>query len=124
MQLCINIHNMGIAAARPMRDIARELQKYLEACGRTQEEIAAAAGVNQSTVHRAMNGLGQRRRLSRALKRLCKYAQIETTKPIDAEPARNAELMSAIKLAWDGTEEHATALARVIRELGRLSGQS
>jgi len=61
--------------------------------------------------------------MSEALVLLCKYAKISTTTTIEVDPTTNGDLMQAIRIAWDGTEEHATALARVIRELGRLSAQ-
>ena len=115
---------MATEVQRPLADVLKELRQYLEKCGQSQSALAKFAGINQSTVHRALLSPKPRRRLSAALKKLCIYAEISLTEVVDADPAQNEELMGAVRLAWDGTEVHATALARVIRELARLSGRS
>ena len=115
---------MSIEEPRPLHEIISDLRRYLETCGRSQTEVARAAGVNQSTVHRALGSTGIRQRPSKALIKLCNYAEIRINRRLEADPAQNDRLMDAVRLAWDGTEAHAIALARVIRELGRLSGVS
>lgn len=97
-----------------------ELSRFLETCGKPQEVIAQEAGVSQASVSRISSPSG-RSRFTKVLLRLCKYANIEIQEPMEKpDPRNHPVLMAALQKAWDGTEEHAQGLARVISELGKL----
>lgn len=84
--------------------------------GLTQAAIAEAVGASQSQVSRVLSGAGVRR--SRLFDAVCKYVfSIDAKRPGLAE---SKELTSALADVWDGTPEHAAALALVIRSLGAL----
>ena len=86
--------------------------------GLSQADIAAAIGASQSQVSRVLSGSGRRR--SRLFDEVCKYV---FSIRLNGEPkARltSPELDQAVAAVWDGTAEHARALALVIRSLGGL----
>jgi len=95
-----------------------EMRSTLGKSSLTQPQIANAAGVSQSAVSRLMAGCPQR--YGGAFKKLCKYAE---TQRADAQaslplPVDDAALASAIREVWNGTPEHAQALAAMIRAAG------
>lgn len=82
----------------------------------------AGIPVSQPTINRIVNGTYGRE--PECLKKLCGYLEIKLNSfSIEPNPAASTSLMSALKLAWDGTTEGEQFLARVIRAAGRL-GQS
>ncbi|QCB48731.1 hypothetical protein E5678_13515 [Hydrogenophaga sp. PAMC20947] len=84
--------------------------------GLTQWEIASALDASQSQVSRVLTGQSKRR--SRLFDEVCKYVfSVGILTSNDAPPA---ELTEALHSVWDGTPEHAKALALVIRSLGVL----
>lgn len=90
--------------------------------GVTQEEIAKAVGASQSQVSRVLGGKG--RRLSRLTEAVCTYVE-RSVAGISAESVRqNDELVDAIRETWDGSANHARALATVIRSLAALGSRS
>lgn len=95
-----------------------EMRVTLAKSGLTQPEIGRAAGVSQPTVSRLMVSCPKRH--GGAFKKLCKYAEsqhacAQTTLPL---PVEDAALVSAIREVWNGTPEHAQALATMIRAAG------
>lgn len=107
-----------------MKELRAYLREQQEKHGISESRLAKLAGVNQSTVNRVAQQSRPRRRMSKGLIKLCSYAGISRSISIEINPSQSDELMRAMRLAWDGTEAHAKALARVIRELGRLSNRS
>ncbi len=107
--LCMNalsdLHAEATLAAARAREI-----------GLTQQDVANALGASQSQVSRVL--AGQSRRRSRLFDQVCKY--VFSAGRADAKRAPPAELTDALHAVWDGTPEHATALALVIRSLGAL----
>lgn len=87
--------------------------------GLTQREIALQLGASQSQVSRVLAGGACRR--SRLFDEVCKYVNSvsPTSRPIS--PNTSSELMTALAEVWDGSHQHAKALALVIRSLGVLS---
>lgn len=86
--------------------------------GLTQAEIASTLSVSQSQVSRVLSGKSARH--SKVLNRLCNYV-FSLTSTRQPDPQTSEELMSAVAEVWDGTSEHAQALALVIRSLGSLN---
>jgi transcriptional regulator with XRE-family HTH domain len=86
----------------------------------TQEQVAQATGVQQSTVQRLL--ASRPKRYTRALRAVCKYAKISLLSRAPREdPAKNQQLISALRHVWDGSPAHADALAQVIKSLAGLS---
>lgn len=85
----------------------------------TQSEIASALCVSQSQVSRALSGKSGKR--SGLMERICKYVY-DARAQVTAELVRsNDELIGALTQTWDGSSEHAHALATVIRSLVVMS---
>ena len=89
--------------------------------GLTQTDIAKAVGASQSQVSRLLAGHCQRR--SKLLTRVCEYVFC-THKSTGVTPQQSPVLMEALAAVWDGTPQHAQALALVIRSLGGLIVQA
>jgi predicted XRE-type DNA-binding protein len=95
-----------------------EMRATVAKSGLTQSDVARAAGVSQPAVSRLMGNCPKRH--GGAFKNLCKYADsqrayAQTTLPL---PVNDAALVSAIREVWNGTPEHAQALAAMIRAAG------
>lgn len=90
----------------------------LAALGESQERIALEAGVSQAAVSRLMMACPDRN--GRAFKKLCIYANnlLEARQGTLPLPIEEASLVSAIREVWNGTPEHAQALATMIRAAG------
>lgn len=84
----------------------------------TQLELAEHSGVSQSQISRILSG--QYRRESVNVQRLCEYARTALDIPVQPSSVALGVLNSAIDETWDGTDEHAEALALVIRSLSAL----
>jgi|SRR6185503_7533832 len=82
----------------------------------TQEDIARAAKVSQSTVSRALSGAPLRR--GRARVRLFTYANIQ--EHVEASRAGPGAVMDAFVRIWDGSPAHADAVAQVVDSLVHL----
>lgn len=106
-----------MSSAIELRDEAALARARATALGLTQQEIAAALGLEQSQVSRLLAGKLARR--TTAFDRLCRYLRV----PHNARsiPALPEELREAVMATWDGSHAHADALATVIRALGVLS---
>lgn len=102
-------------------DLATRIQRAADIChqrGITQAEIAEAVGASQSQVSRILSGRGNRP--SRLLEEVCLFVE-RRDQGVTADTVRaNAELVDAVKSAWDGSATHARALATVIRSLSVL----
>ncbi|MDP3888200.1 hypothetical protein [Hydrogenophaga sp.] len=101
-----------------IKDQWAEMRATLGRSGLTQPAIAQAAGVSQPAVSRLMAKCPKRQ--GSAFKKLCIYADsqhayAQATLPL---PVENAALVSAIREVWNGTPEHAQALAAMIRAAG------
>lgn len=105
---------------RPPFQLELELSHFLDGCEKSQQTIALEAGVSQASVSRACRPRG-RKRITKELLQLCNYAKITTDESLEKTGLReHPVLVKAIYEAWDGTEEHALGLARVICEVGKL----
>jgi hypothetical protein len=91
-----------------------QLRDVLGAKGASQVSIAKDSGVSQATISRVLERCP--RRNSKAFARLCKYALLEEPSGMGAaDPATSPLLMEALRDTWDGTPEHAKALADILR---------
>lgn len=90
--------------------------------GVTQKEISEAIGADQSQVSRVLSGKAKRQ--SRVFIEVCNYVNRRTPFMGSELVIENSELISAIASVWDGSAEHASALAMVIRSLSALHPNS
>lgn len=86
--------------------------------GLTQSLIATQVNASQSQVSRILSGTSRRR--SKLFDSVCKYVLSVGQRPAHEAIAESKELNEALAAVWDGTLEHAQALALVIRSLGAL----
>lgn len=97
---------------KSLPQIISELLRFFAASGYdTSASIARLTGINQSQVHR--NLFGKPKRLSQTHRRLCKYAKIDVEVKT-ADPRSSTILMGALASVWDGTDDHARRLARLL----------
>ncbi len=86
--------------------------------GLTQKAISEALGASQSQISRVLSGHSRRR--SKLLARTCEYVFSQSASG-SPQPQDSAALMAALAATWDGSPQHADALALVIRSLGSLT---
>jgi hypothetical protein len=100
------------AEALAVAQLARQL-------GLSQSAIAEAICASQSQVSRVLSGHGRRR--SKLFDAVCKYVNsLAVVEGGATSIAESPELIAAIESVWDGSPEHARALASVIRSLAVL----
>lgn len=105
--LCIIIHFMQDGS---------DISKFMEREAISEATLADLAGVSQSTVSRAIAGAGVRYGAARS--KLFTYIQQHS---IDVPPKKGAQrVVAAFERIWDRTEEHASAVAKIIDALGDL----
>lgn len=85
----------------------------------SQTAIAEAIGASQPQVSRILSGQGLRR--SRLLEEVCLYVERHVGGVTPEMVRENEELISALAAVWDGSTQHARALATVIRSLRALT---
>jgi transcriptional regulator with XRE-family HTH domain len=100
------------------RRLALSLASHFASAGLTQNQLASSIGASQSQVSRILSGRIVRR--TKLLDKLFIYANRRLNFGRGRDVRRNAELMSALTDVWDGSNEHAHALAHVIRSLAEL----
>ena len=93
----------------------RNLVRFCNENAAAQESISRLAGVSQSTVSRVLSSMPKTR--GGAFKKLCKYAKENQKARSTTDPSANETLMQALKDVWNGTDEHAMALAAIIRAI-------
>lgn len=105
--------------ARPVNDIFLDLKRFLEAYSGNQSELAKQAGVDPSTISRAMHS-ARRARLSGPLRELCTIANISLViapTALRPDPSSSPELMEALSEVWDGSQSHAKVISKLLRDL-------
>jgi len=92
------------------QDAAILVKRLLQEGQLTQAQLARKAGVHQSTVSRVMKKTTSIRQ-GTANRKLVNYARTA----LSGELAKGEnKVLTAFKSVWDGSEEHAAAIARVI----------
>ncbi len=100
------------------RQELNEVVAFLQTTGISQAELAEKAKVSQATVSRAMGGRPQRHGSAR--EKLFTFIHQWTPQPRSASASPHA-VFDAVEQVWDGSPEHATALARVIKATAGLA---
>lgn len=94
------------------------ISKRARELGLTQATIAAALNASQSQVSRILSGTSKRR--SKLFDAVSEFVLSARRPGISEAITLTNELNNALASVWDGTPEHAHALALVIRSLGTL----
>lgn len=106
----------------PLKSEALSAANAASRAGLNQNEIALAIGASQSQVSRILSGKSLRR--SKTFEKICIYA-FESLGKVEAKTrpsaATNHHLITALDAVWDGSDQHAKALALVIHSLGGLN---
>jgi len=84
--------------------------------GDGQAVLALKCGVSQPTISRLRAGPPDR--VGAAFQRLFVYATNAQISVSKSDPCTNALLAAALREVWNGTDEHARALAAIIRATG------
>src|SRR4051794_19931945 len=92
----------------------RQLRLLMQSRGLTQQQVAEAAGVSQSSVSRMLKREPVRQ--SGAYGKLCTYIHERTP----SESGMPSAVLEAVWRVWDGTDDHADALAELIHASGQL----
>ena len=100
-----------------MQDPATQLRVFMKKRSLSQSELAKQAGVSQSTVSRSLGRTARRHGEARSA--LFTYAEIVQTDP-RPQAAGKQRVLGAFERIWDGTDVHATAVARVIEAIADL----
>lgn len=94
--------------------------QWFSRAGLLQDQLATRAGVSQSAVSRILEKCPQKD--GQAFKRLCKYASENAGTPASGgaapRPIDDQSITEAIWEVWNGTPEHARAIAALIRAVG------
>jgi len=98
-------------------DDAALLRTFMARDGVNQVQVAKNAGVSQATISRALKGSPERRGKARV--RLFTYVRAELARQKHDGQAL-AEVVRAFEGIWDGSEVHASAVARVIDAMDGL----
>lgn len=83
--------------------------------GITQSVLAKVIGVNQSQVSRML--AAKTLKATPKTHKLCEWVMRSSRPTSTADVLQNTELIGAVAFAWDGSPQHASALALVIRSL-------
>jgi hypothetical protein len=108
---------------RPIAEVVSELRSWQQERGIAYEEIAFGAGVDLSSVYRLFGDGEPRKRYGKAVKQICKFANIRLNSAQAASEVP-AVVRDAVLRTWDGSDEHANRLATAITAVGDLIRQA
>ncbi len=108
---------------RPINEVVSELKSWQQERRISFEDIAVGAGVDLSSVYRLFGDAVLRKRYGKAVKRICKFANVslDGTQSASEVPA---VVRDAVLRTWDGSAEHANRLATAITAIGDLIRQA
>jgi len=90
---------------------AQQLLEFMKSRHLSQAIVAKAAKISQSTVSRALKGHFERQGKAKA--RLFIYMQQESRADVLRGKGKD-KVVNAFQSIWDGSEEHASAIAKII----------
>ncbi len=94
-----------------VNSIVMQLREFMHEKSYSESRLSREACVPQPTLHRALRNP---RRLTKTHIHLCKFAGIALIPDESTEPRRD-ELIKALMEVWDGTDEHAQYIVRLLR---------
>jgi len=94
-------------------ELQDDLLIYFESRGSTTSlSISKLCNMQQSTVYRSL--WQKRPKVTRGLIQLCNYANIKIENYTEVNPGSNEILMNTLRKVWNGSNEHAKELSRLI----------
>jgi predicted XRE-type DNA-binding protein len=102
-------------AFRPLSDITRDLRRAFSVNNLSQLEAAKACSLNQSQVSRLLSGRCVK--LTKGMQKLCIYASINVHKSNSYDPANDASLMGALRVAIGSNPSRARQIERIMQAL-------
>ena len=97
--------------------LASEIEKYKAQKGYNYEQLAEHWDVCKTTLYRAARGSWQRP--TKRLTTIAEKVNLELTTNVDA--AKCKPFLAVVNEIWDGSEEHAIKLAKLIRDIHEIS---
>lgn len=91
--------------------VVTQLREFMHKNSYSESRLSREAGVPQPTLHRALRNP---QRLTKTHIFLCKFAGIALN-PNESTKPRHDELVKVVLEVWDGTEEHAQSIVRLLR---------
>jgi transcriptional regulator with XRE-family HTH domain len=101
-----------------MQSESDRIRECLRKNGWSQALLAAKAGVHQSTVSRALEGITERH--SKARHRLALYVEGQESTDQGPKDGGAKRVINAFNKIWDGSDTHATSIAKIIGALAGL----
>jgi transcriptional regulator with XRE-family HTH domain len=90
---------------------AKSLHAYMQEHSLTQNALSEACGISQPQISKLLRG--KAKKITRDLKKLCKYANIRIDTP--TPPYNDLRIRSAIDSVWDGEDSTVDLVARLIK---------
>ena len=99
--------------------LTTELRAYFASQGLSNSNsIATETKINQSQIYR--NLFDTPKRVSKTIRKLCDYANIDIYEEVDPPHPRESDtLMCTLSSVWNGTEEHARQIAKLLKSVDR-----
>lgn len=97
-----------------------QLLRALQHDERSDTELSRLTGVSQPTIWRLRHNRSRRARTSKSFNTLCIFYGLNELSDIASANVLEEQLKGAIMTLWDGTDAHAHALLKVIRDLKGL----
>lgn len=120
----LNTHIVNKMNNSPMKIAYDELLTVLRKDTRSDVQIARDSGVSQPTIWRLRNKPTGRRRASDQFNKLCRFYGLNELPKPSPSVSLETELKGAIMALWDGSDEHARALIKVLRSLKALDAHN
>ncbi len=98
------------------KQIVLEIESFMISSGLTQLQLSYCSKINQSTLSKYLKE--PPKKITPALKKICNYAEISLFSDELSSPEKNMILMQALRENWDGTDEHARKISKIISAIG------
>lgn len=99
-----------------VQQVVQSICSFMERSSYSQARISQDTGIPQATISRALKAPV---RISRTHRALCKFAGIDIQAARPRGDARESLVQTVLEV-WDGTDEHAQLLARLLKAAATL----
>lgn len=94
------------------KQLVAEIKAYMSESCIKQIELSDCSKIHQATLSKYLRK--PPRRVTPALQKVCNYADISLYTDTPNQPEKNQVLMKALRDNWDGTDEHARKISKII----------
>ena len=98
---------------RSVPDICSELKVYLLKERGRQKALSKETGVHQSIISRYA-GSSPPKTVNKTLRTLCVAVGIKIENSMELDPSKNKTLMNALQAIWDGSDEQAIVISKIL----------